>query len=91
MTADRLATLLFIARSRTVTISDVALNRRITYAAAQRRLSRCKQSGLVRSEVDKTGTARPGHGSDPLIWTLTKKGTKRLAYELEHVEIMESD
>jgi len=45
----------------------------------------------VRSEVDKTGTARPGHGSDPLIWTLTKKGTKRLAYELEHVEIMESD
>ncbi|MDM8001074.1 MAG: hypothetical protein QUS33_14090 [Dehalococcoidia bacterium] len=90
MTADRLATLLFIHRLRTVTISDVALNQRITYAAAQRRLSRCKQNGLVRSEVDRTGTARPGHGRDPLIWSLTKKGEKKLAYMLEHVELVES-
>jgi predicted ArsR family transcriptional regulator len=85
MTPERLATLRFIARLRTVTIGNLADYKCISYAAAQRRLSRCKQDGLVRSEVDRTGTARPGHGSDPLIWSLTKKGSERLRYMLEHL------
>ena len=86
MTPERLATLRFIAHFRTVTIADLALNQRLKYPAAHRRLSRCKQDGLVRSEVDRTGTARPGHGSDPLIWSLTQKGIERLAYMLENLE-----
>jgi predicted ArsR family transcriptional regulator len=70
---------------RTVIISDLADYKCISYPAAQRRLRRCKESGLVRSEVDRSVKVQPGHGSPPLIWSLTKKGRQRLAYILEHL------
>ena len=86
MTTERLETLRFVLALKTVTIGNLVDYKRITYSAAQRRLQRCKQSGLVRSEVDTGVQVQPGHGSAPLIYSLTKRGRQRLAYFEEHLE-----
>ena len=86
MTSQRLATLRFVAYFRTITIDDLACNQRLTRSGAAYRLRRAKQCGLVRSEVEEIANVRPGHGSAPLIWSLTRKGRQRLAYFEEHPE-----
>jgi hypothetical protein len=40
----------------------------------------------MRSEVDTSVQVQPGHGSAPLIYSLTKRGRQRLAYFEEHLE-----
>ena len=86
MTSQRLGMLRLIAHFRTVTVDDLACNQRLTHSGAAYSLRRAKKCGLVRSEADTTSTVRPGHGSAPLIWSLTKKGQDVLAYFEEHLE-----
>jgi hypothetical protein len=44
----------------------------------------------MRSEVDTNVQVKPGHGSAPLIYSLTKRGRQRLAYFEEHLEEVDS-
>jgi predicted ArsR family transcriptional regulator len=86
VTSERLDTLRFVRRHESVTTRDLADGKYITYTATLGRLRRCKQSGLVRSEVNTRRKVRPGHGSAPLSWSITKRGRQKLIYFEEHLE-----
>ena len=86
MTPERLETLRFLAKWKTATSGDLADYNRLSYPAARARLRRCKRDGLVKAEVGRLAKPKRGHGSDPLIWSLTKKGMERLHYFEAHPE-----
>lgn len=76
MTTERLESLRFIQKFRTISIDNLALNQRITENTARRRLQAMNYAGLVIKE---------GKGK-AAMYSLTKKGLDKLAYFEEHLE-----
>lgn len=76
MTTERLETLRFIKKFRTISVDNLALNQRITMNGARQRLRRMRHSGQVKKE---------GKGAEAM-YSLTKLGAAKLAYFEERLE-----
>jgi len=76
VTTERLESLRFIQKFRTISIDNLALNQRITENAARMRLRAMNRVGQVKKE---------GKGK-AAMYSLSKKGLEKLAYFEEHLE-----